>query len=213
MALGTYSVIYEDDALFVVDKPSGMLVIPTPRSETDTLTDLVNRDLDARKILVNAYPCHRLDRDTSGIVVYAKGKKVQKLMMEAFQAREVKKEYIALVQGCVKNDAGTVRKEILNKNRNRIEPAMTNYKVLERRKGYTLLQLEPVTGRTNQIRIHMKTIGHPILGEEVFAFRKDFDRKAKRLMLHARKIAFPHPVTKEPVVIEAPVPQEFEQPF
>ena len=94
-----YKIIYEDDRLIVIDKPSGILVIPTPKKETNTLTDLLNRDLDERGIEANAYPCHRLDRETSGLVIYAKGKGVQKLLMDEFKNRRVKKAYIVIKPG------------------------------------------------------------------------------------------------------------------
>ncbi|MDD5438675.1 MAG: RluA family pseudouridine synthase [Candidatus Omnitrophica bacterium] len=204
-----YTILYEDDVLIAVDKPSGILVIPAPGLEADTLTAALNKDLDGRGITVNAYPCHRLDRETSGVILYAKGKKAQKAMMEEFQKRAVKKTYVAIVQGSVKNDRGSVRQEIYNKNKKRLEPALTHYKVSCRKNGFTILEIEPVTGRTNQIRIHMKAIGHPVLGEDVYAFRKDFAIKAKRLMLHAHRVRFLHPVTGAPLTIESPVPAEF----
>lgn len=203
-----YRILYEDDDVIVVDKPSGMLVIPTPKNETNTLTDLLNKDLDARGVGANAYPCHRLDRETSGLIVYAKGKSAQKLMMEEFKRRAVKKAYVAFVQGSVKLDSGTINKPIYSRNRGRSEPAITRYRVLERKNVFSVLEAEPVTGRTNQIRIHLKGIGHPIVGESVYAFRKDFKLRFKRVALHARRIEFKHPVTKENMVFESPLPKD-----
>ena len=89
MSYNLYKIIYEDDSVILVDKPSGMLVIPTPKRETNTLTDLLNRELDERGVEANAYPCHRIDRETSGLIIYAKGKKVQQLMMDEFKKRAV----------------------------------------------------------------------------------------------------------------------------
>jgi 23S rRNA pseudouridine1911/1915/1917 synthase len=206
-----YKIIYEDDWMIAVDKPSGMLVIPTPKGETNTLTDLLNKDLDDRGIQVNAYPCHRLDRETSGIVLYAKGKSIQKLMMDEFKKREVKKTYIAFVQGAVKKSFDIINRAIYNKNKHRNEPAITKYKVLERRKGFTILEAEPVTGKTNQIRIHLTNIGHPILGESVYSFRKDFALRFKRVALHAKRIEFTHPVTKERVSFTADLPADMSR--
>jgi 23S rRNA pseudouridine1911/1915/1917 synthase len=205
-----YRIVYEDDWLVVVDKPSGMLVIPTPKKETNTLTDLLNNELDRRGIEVNAYPCHRLDRETSGLIIYAKGKSAQKLMMEQFRKREIAKKYIAVVQGTVKKDSGTIDSSIFNRNKKRHDPAVTKYSVLNRKCFMTILEAEPVTGRTNQIRIHMAKIGHPIVGESVYAFRKDFELKFKRVALHASRIAFKHPMTGKETAFELPLPPDME---
>ncbi len=205
-----YKIIYEDDALIVVDKPSGMLTIPTPKKETNTLSDLLNRELDERGIEINAYPCHRLDRETSGLIIYAKGKSMQQLMMEEFKNRCVKKVYTAFVHGTVKNNADTIRIDIYDRNKRQEESAVTKYKVIERKKNFTVIEVEPVTGRTNQIRIHFKEIGHPLVGERVYAFRRDFELRFKRAALHAGFITFIHPVTKERVQFISPLPEDME---
>lgn len=206
-----YRIVYEDEQLVVVDKPSGMLVIPTPKKETNTLTDLLNRELDERGIKANAYPCHRLDRETSGLIVYAKGKSIQQMMMEEFKERSVKKTYIAFVNGRTEKDFDIIRKRIYNKNRNRSDEAITKYKTIERREDFTIVEAEPVSGRTNQIRIHFKSIGHPLIGESVFAFRKDFKLKFKRAALHASYIRFTHPVTGRKLDFSAPMPDDMER--
>lgn len=208
MAEKRYSTVYEDDSIIVIDKPSGMLVIPTPKKETNTLTDLVNRDLDSRRIEANAYPCHRLDRETSGLIVYAKGKAVQRLVMDQFKNRQVKKTYTAFVQGRVKRSVGTINGNIYNRDKGRPENAITKYQTTETRKDFTIIEAEPVTGRTNQIRIHFKAIGNPIVGESVYAFRKDYKLKFKRVALHAKRIEFKHPVTGENVIFDSPLPAD-----
>lgn len=201
-----YRIVYEDEWLIVVDKPPGMLVIPTPKKETNTLTALLNRELDERGVEANAYPCHRLDRETSGLVIYAKGKSAQPLMMEEFRKRAVKKSYTAFVHGTVKKNFDTLKGFIYNRNKDRSEPATTRYRVMERRRGFTVLEVEPVTGRTNQIRIHLKGAGHPLLGESVYAFRKDFKLRFRRVALHAQYLAFTHPITKEKMRFTSPLP-------
>lgn len=206
-----YGIIYEDDRLIVVDKPSGMLVIPTPKKETNTLTSLLNRELDERGVEANAYPCHRLDRETSGLILYAKGKKMQQLMMEEFRKKSVKKTYIAFAHGRIDKNSGIINKPIYNRNKNRQDEAVTKYKVLEKRKNFTILEVEPVTGRTNQIRIHLKDMGHPLVGESVYAFRKDFALKFKRIALHAKEIEFTHPVTGERTKFSSPLPKDMEE--
>ena len=207
----------------VIDKPPGMLVIPTPKKETNTLTDLINKELDERGINVNAYPCHRLDRETSGLIIYAKGKAIQQAMMEEFRKRSVKKLYIAFVNGIMKKKFDTVTSCIYNKNKGRTEDAVTKYTVLEKRNvpcqrhgmvghfgemsrlTFTVIEAQPVTGRTNQIRIHMKSIGHPLVGETVYAFRKDFKLRFKRAALHAKHIEFIHPASGKKMSFESPL--------
>jgi len=203
--LKQYKIIYEDEAVIVVDKPSGMLVIPTPKMETNTLTALLNRELDLRSVEVNAYPCHRLDRETSGLIVYAKGKHFQGIIMDEFKKRQVKKLYIAFVHGKLPKNFDELKSEIYNRNKRRGEVAITKYKVTGRRKNFTIAEVEPVTGRTNQIRIQFKELGHPLVGESVYAFRKDFSLKFKRAALHAKRIEFIHPVTKKLLTFDSPM--------
>ena len=172
-------VVYEDNWLLVVDKPPGLLVIPTPKKEQRTLNSILNEDLKKRGLSYLAHPCHRLDRETSGLIVYAKGKSIQKKMMALFQQKKVKKTYIAFVQGNLKQNQGEISQPIEGAS------AITQYKVIEKRKDFSVVELNPLTGRTNQIRMHLKGVGHPIVGESKFAFRKDYALKAIRVCLHA----------------------------
>lgn len=199
-----FRVAYEDESIIVIDKPAGMLVIPTPKNETDTLTNLLNRQLDAKGIQVNAYPCHRLDRETSGLIIYAKGKKVQKLMMDKFKERKVKKHYIAFVHGKLTKRAGIIDRPIEGRK------AITKYVVLEQKDNFSVLEVEPLTGRTNQIRLHFKAIGHPLVGERRFAFAKDYELKFRRAALHAAKIEFSHPLTNKALYFSSPLSQDMK---
>ncbi len=187
-------IIYEDEWLLVADKPSGLLTVPTPQNEKRTLTSILN-----------LYPCHRLDRETSGLIIYAKNKDIQQMMMDEFRARKVKKTYIAFVRGEPAQSQGEIT--------NRIEglSAQTRYKVIEKRGDFAILEVNPLTGRTNQIRIHLKQIGHPILGESKYAFRRDFKLKAKRLMLHAAGLEFKHPVTGKQLCLRMDLPDELKE--
>jgi 23S rRNA pseudouridine1911/1915/1917 synthase len=205
---GRYRIVYEDEWFLIIDKPSGMLVIPAPGKESGTLTDLLNKELDNRGVTANAYPCHRIDRETSGLVVYTKGKAAQKLMMEEFKRRAVRKTYIAFVHGTVKKNSDIIRSPIYNRKKRRSEEAVTRYSVMERRPNFSVLKVEPVTGRTNQIRIHMKALGHPLVGESVYAFRKDYKLRFKRAALHASHIEFDHPVIKKRMVFTSPLPKD-----
>ena len=193
-------VVYEDNWLFVVDKPTGLLSIPTPRNERYTLTNVLNEDLKNKNISYRLHPCHRLDRETSGLIIYAKGKSVQKKMMELFKNKNIKKIYIAFIQGMLLKKQGIIKNPVDGLN------AETKYKVMQQRKDFALVEVRPLTGRTNQIRIHFKQMGHPILGETKYAFRRDFKLKAKRLCLHAKDLEFIHPLTQKYIRLHASPP-------
>lgn len=186
-------IVYEDDYLLVVNKPAGLLTVPTPKNEQRTLTSILG-----------LYPCHRLDRGTSGLIIYAKNKYVQRKMAEAFKQRQVRKVYIAFISGLPYKKEGTIK--------SRVEglAAETRYKVIERRIGFAIVEVTPVTGRTNQIRIHFKSIGHPLLGEDRFAFRRDFKIKAKRLCLHAKALEFKHPTTSKTIQLNCDLPVDLK---
>jgi len=193
-------IAYEDDSLLIVDKPFGLLTIPTPKKEIRTLTAIVNLEFNNKEKGFSLYPCHRLDRETSGLLVYAKGKAVEKKMFELFRSRGIKKLYIAFVHGKIRQDMGLIDSPIEGQS------AKTEFRVLERRKDFTVVEAIPKTGRTNQIRIHFKSIGHPIVGEKRFAFRKDFPLKANRLCLHAARLEFVHPIDDREISVESPLP-------
>lgn len=198
-------ILYEDDWLMIVDKPSGLLVIPTPKKESRTLTGILNQDAHDKGFSYQLHPCHRLDRETSGAIVYAKGKSTQQKLMDLFKRRQVSKRYLAFVQGNLEKDSGQIAFPIEGQD------ALTRYRVIERRNNYTILEVTPATGRTNQIRIHFRQINHPLVGETKFAFRKDYALKAKRLCLHAKGLEFVHPVTAAPIRVQAPVPADLER--
>ena len=193
-------IVYEDDWLLIVNKPAGLLTIPTPRNESYTLTTILNAESKKNNLAYRLHPCHRLDRETSGLIIYAKGKSVQQKMMEFFRQRKIKKRYIAFVQGHPARAAGEISDPIAG------ESAVSRYKVVEKRKDFAIVEVEPLTGRTNQIRIHLKEIGHPVVGEKKFVFRRDFKLKANRLCLYAKSLEFLHPVTDKLVSVQAELP-------
>jgi len=195
-------IVYEDDWLLVLNKPAGLLTIPTPKKELRTLTSILNEDLKKRGLSYRLYPCHRLDRETSGLIVYAKGKSIQRKMMEEFWQKNIKKTYTAFAQGRLPQDEGKIHYPIEGRS------AITGYIILETRRDFSIVQIIPLTGRTNQIRIHFKQIGHPLVGETKFAFRRDFKLKAKRLCLHAKMLEFIHPLTKKVISLAAPLPPD-----
>ncbi len=201
-------ILYKDDYYIVFDKPANLLVIPTPKNEKNTLENIVNEQYKAPNNEYLLHPCHRLDRETSGIIIFAKGKKNQKLMMDEFKKRTIKKEYLAIVQGRVHKAHGEIKKTIMHEKK---EPALTRYTTIKTQKSYSLLKVYPITGRTNQIRIHMSMIGHPILGERKYARGKDYPLKFRRVALHAKQIEFFHPVTHKYIKINCPIPKDLEE--
>ncbi|MCG8569773.1 MAG: RNA pseudouridine synthase, partial [Spirochaetes bacterium] len=198
-------IIYEDEYLIAVNKPAGLLVIPSKNYNKPTLTDLVTDHLQKNTNPIKAHPCHRLDRETSGITLYAKGKKKQQVIMELFRQRQIKKEYLAILNGCIKKAEGTINFPIDKKE------AITKYQVITKNSKYSVVLINLLTGRTNQIRIHFNSIGHPLLGDCKFGIRKDFHIKMKRTALHALKLEFSHPFTHKLLELEADVPDDLKK--
>ncbi|MFH1360529.1 MAG: RluA family pseudouridine synthase [Candidatus Omnitrophota bacterium] len=204
-------IVYEDDCCIAFNKPSGLLVIPTPKRESHTLVDIVNQAILPLQLSYRLHPCHRLDRDTSGIILFAKGKRNQKLLMDEFHKQMVKKQYIALVHGRLKHPKGTIQSPVLDVDQRKFsrnahpKRALTYYRLMASKKFYSVLEVSPQTGRTNQIRIHFSQIGHPLVGERKYAFAKDFALKFKRTALHASALQWFHPVTKKMIRLEIPL--------
>lgn len=205
MLIGNIPVVYEDDLLLVVDKPAGLLTIPAPGKTQRTLTGVLNEYAGERGQQAALHPCHRLDRETSGLIIYAKGKSMQKKMMQLFKERKVHKTYTAFVLGTAGRKQGEIKNPVEGSS------AITLYRVIEQRAGFAVVEAEPLTGRTNQLRLHFKAIGHPILGDYRFAFRRDFTVKAKRLCLHAGRLEFTHPATHREVRLKAALPPDLKE--
>lgn len=214
-----FGVIYEDDELLIVNKPAGLVVHPGAGNAQGTL---VNALVGSRRKLSNVGGgdrpgiVHRLDKDTSGLLVVAKTNRAHRALALAFSSREVHKEYFAIVQGRVDKMEGRIDLPVGRDRQQRtkmtaINPgipreATTHYKVVERFKFSTLVSLRPVTGRTHQIRVHMAAIGHPVQGDTVYGIPD-----GARLALHAYKISFDHPTSKKTLEFEAPLPEDFKK--
>ena len=195
-----YKVIYEDDCLLVVDKAAGLLTIATPKKEKYTLSSLLN-----------AYPAHRLDREASGLILFARTKKLRQILMEEFRCRRVKKRYIAFVQGALDQKNGTIARDVKDNPYEPAKPAVTKYRVIEARNGFSVLEVVPVSGRTNQIRIHFSQLGHPLVGERRFAFARDFKIKFRRVALHAADLGFMHPLTGKTISFHSELPADMQE--
>ena len=213
-------IYYEDDDLIVVNKPSGMVVHPAPGNYTGTLVNaLMYHTNNLSKVNTNIRPgiVHRIDADTSGLLLVAKNDKTHNILAEAIQKKEVIREYIALVEGVIKEDTATIdapigrdihnRKKMCVTGENSKE-AVTHIRVLERYTDATLIKCKLETGRTHQIRVHLSYIGHPVVNDPVYGRRKLINPKFGQ-MLHAEKLGFVHPTTKEYMEFTSPVPEEF----
>ncbi|MBU2504880.1 MAG: RNA pseudouridine synthase, partial [Candidatus Omnitrophica bacterium] len=200
---------FNDEYLIVVNKIAKILVQPSPKKEKYTLTSLLGKET-GRKV----YPCHRLDRETAGLIIYAKSEAAQREIMREFKQGEVKKKYIALVKGKLSKKKGVLEGRIIDREGKifgeRPKQAKTIYRVLKEFNNFSMVELEPLTGRTNQLRIQLAKIGNPILGERKYAFRRDFAINVKRLALCAYSLSFTHPLSKERVNLEIPLPQDME---
>ncbi|MBB6062200.1 23S rRNA pseudouridine1911/1915/1917 synthase [Thermosipho japonicus] len=216
-------ILYEDKDIVVVNKSAGMITHPTPSFISGTLVNaLMYHCKDFQGISGELRPgiVHRLDKDTSGVIVVAKNDKAHQSLSKQFKDRVTEKVYAAIVKGIVKKDYGTIEVPI---GRNPVvrtkmaavdwgKNALTYFKVLRRFKDATLVFAYPKTGRTHQIRIHMKYIGHPLLGDELYGSgKKDEVYGATRQMLHALKLSFYHPTTEEKMTFVAPLPKDFKR--
>jgi tRNA pseudouridine32 synthase/23S rRNA pseudouridine746 synthase len=207
----TPAFLYLDDSMLLVDKPSGLLAVPG-RGEAG----LDNQAARVQAAVADALVVHRLDMSTSGLMLFARGKEMQRRLSHAFAQREVHKEYVAVVDGLVGTEHGEIDLPLLtdwpNRPKQKVDfadgkPALTRYTVLERdaARGTTRLRLEPVTGRSHQLRVHLLAIGHPIAGDALYA-PPDALAKAPRLLLHAQSLALPHPVDGRPMRFHSPAP-------
>lgn len=212
-------ILHEDDDILVIHKDSGLLSIASDKENELTayrqLTTHVRESDPASRIFV----VHRLDRDTSGVMMFAKREDVQQQLQNDWQNAVTERSYVALVEGWVKKPEGTVTSWLKESKTLKMysspypndgQHAVTHYKTLETNKTVSLLEVRLETGRKNQIRVHMEDIGHPIVGDKKYGSRM---KLLNRLGLHARVLAFNHPVSGEPMRFETEIPKSFLQPF
>jgi len=213
-------VIYEDDDIIVVNKPKGLVVHPANGNPDGTLVNAImamcKESLSGIGGELRPGIVHRLDKDTSGLLIIAKNDKAHLAMSEQIQNRQVKKTYLALVKGIVTENDATIKMPIGRSTKDRkkmaVTPkgkkAITHFKVLERFEKYTYLEVNIETGRTHQIRVHMAEIGHPVVGDMVYSNGKN-EFNIEGQMLHAHRLEFKHPITGDKMCLEASLPEYF----
>ena len=214
-------ILYEDKDIIVVNKPKGMVVHPANGNPDGTLVNAVmaicKDSLSGIGGKIRPGIVHRLDKNTSGAIIIAKNDKAHINLSEQLKNHEIKKTYIALVRGIVKENNATINMPIgrSKKDRKKMDvdkngkEAITHFKVLKRYKDCTLLEINIETGRTHQIRVHLSHIGYPIIGDEVYSNGKN-KWNIEGQCLHAKSLDFKHPITGKNMHIEAPIPEYFE---
>ena len=211
-------IVYEDDSVIVVNKPQGMVVHPAAGNLSGTLVNglLYHCSLSSINGAVRPGIVHRIDKDTSGLLVVAKTNEAHEALSEQLKERKALRKYYCIVNGNIKEDTGTVDKPIgrhpTDRKRMAIieggREAVTHFKVLERFGQFTLVECTLQTGRTHQIRVHMAALGHNIVGDPVYGIKKDRE-KGKGQLLHAKTIGFTHPKTGELMEFTSELPKEF----
>lgn len=211
-------IIYEDDAFLVINKPAGIPVHPSMQHYSDSLSSGVKYYFDTLSLHKKIRPVNRIDRNTSGIVIFAKNEYIQEYLVREMKNKEFYKEYIAICNGILNEKQGTINLPISRKEGSIIErcidekgsPSITHYLVLNEYidKDYTVVQCTLETGRTHQIRVHMSAIDHPLLGDTLYGKESNL---ISRQALHSHKVSFIHPITKERVTYIAPLPYDIRK--
>ena len=214
-------VIYEDSDVIVINKPQDMVVHPAPGNYSGTLVNALLyhcKDLSGINGILRPGIVHRIDKDTSGALVVAKNDNAHNSLAMQLKDHSMTRSYLALVEGIIKQDEGSIDQPIGRHTNDRIKmavvingkKAITHYKVIERFENYTLVECNLETGRTHQIRVHMAKIGHPLVGDLVYGFKKQrFNLKGQ--VLHAKRLGFLHPSTNEYMEFVSPLPDYFEK--
>lgn len=211
---GVVEILYEDEYLLVINKPARQLVHPTGQTTSGTLANFLAFQLQQRGILSAIRAVHRIDRDTSGCIMFAKDSRSQFILTQQLSARRIKRTYWALVKGVVSAPSGTINAPIGPHpnlpNRRAIneqgEPAVTHYRVLRTFSDASLLELTLDTGRTHQVRLHLAHLGYPIIGDGMYGVRVPW---MLRQALHAASISFNHIKKEDELTIHAPLPTDF----
>ena len=214
-------ILYEDSDVIVVNKPKGMVVHPAPGNYEGTLVNALLyhcKDLSSINGVIRPGIVHRIDKDTTGVLVVAKNDEAHVKLSEQLKDHSMKREYYALVEGRLKKDSGTIDKPLARSKRDRLKiaitedgkRAVTHYSVIERFKNSTLVKCVLETGRTHQIRVHMSSIGYPLVGDPLYGFKKQ-KFKDDGQMLHAKVLGFIHPRTGEYMEFSSELPENYKK--
>ena len=211
--------LYEDAYILVVEKKEGLLSVKTDREKERTAWSFLTEYLQKSDRKAQAYVVHRLDRDTSGIMMFAKDEKTQRTLRDNWHEIVFDRRYVAVVAGEMEKDAGKVESWLTDRklyvHSSPVDDggqyALTHYRTIKRGNGFSLMELKLETGRKNQIRVHMADLGHPVIGDGRYGV-EDMNPLG-RLALHAFKLCFYHPVTREPMQFETPYPADFKRLF
>ena len=219
-----FDVVFEDRHLIVVNKPPALLTVPTPRGETTTLLDKVRQHVRHSPAgrAPQTYPCHRLDRGVSGLLVFAKSAQIAQQIRDQFALHKPERRYAAIVAGVMEQSQGTFESLLAtDKSLNRFSTtdeeigqlAITHFAVTQRLADATLVKVWLETGRRNQIRVHFAEAGHPVLGDGRYRPEEAQHRRwpYQRLALHAETLGFTHPVTRQALRLQSPLPPEFDR--
>lgn len=215
------NIVYEDSDVIVINKPKGMVVHPAPGNYNGTLVNALLyhcNDLSSINGVVRPGIVHRIDKDTTGILVVAKNDEAHNFLSDQLRNHSMKREYYALVEGRISKDNGTIDKPLGRNKKDRLKfaiveggrRAVTHYEVLERYRNTTLIKCNLETGRTHQIRVHMASISHPLVGDNLYGLKKQ-KYKMDGQMLHAKVLGFIHPRTKEYMEFSSELPENFEK--
>lgn len=214
-----YTIVYEDQHLIVIDKMAGLLSMATKNEKRNTAYSLLSKHVKKQDRGNKIFIVHRLDRETSGLMLFAKSEPVKMKLQEFWNETVIERTYTAVVEGMVEKQEGTISSYLSEDKVFKMhssqapkdgQKAVTHFSVLKKNEGYSLLKVNLETGRKNQIRIHMKEIGHPVAGDKKYDATTN---PMKRLGLHATKITFIHPVTGEKMNFETKIPRAFMRLF
>ncbi len=208
------SVVFEDKDLIVIDKHAGVLSIATTNEKTETAYGLLSRHVKKQNSANKIFVVHRLDRDTSGLMMFAKSEKIKRILQDTWHTIITERTYVAVIEGAVEEPEGVITSYLKeskalivysSQNPNNGRMAATHYQTIKSNKKYSLLKLNLETGRKHQVRVHMQDLGHSIVGDKKYGSTID---PIGRLALHASVLAFTHPITREHLRFETPIPRK-----
>jgi len=212
-------ILYEDEHLIVINKKANLLTIGTEKEREETAHAYLSSYIKTQKADNKIFIAHRLDKRASGILVFARSEEVKKKLQAQFEKHDIDRAYIAIVEGRVKNESGTVQNYLAENRAYKVyvtdderagKLAITNYRVEKRTAGYTWLEITTQTGRKHQIRVHLAGLGHPVIGDKEYGSKKN---PLQRLGLHASHLGFVHPILGKKMAFEVDAPPAFRKMF